>query len=72
MIRQEVYHKIVEHLNHARAKHPTWIDSPCFIISIAAEEFGEWVKEMNDGSEERRREECLDLIAVLIRFLEGE
>lgn len=74
MISHEVYCDIVKHLEKARKKHPIWLPDPCLCltVAIAAEEFGEWAKEMNDNNVEGSREECLDLIAVLIRYLEGK
>lgn len=60
------------HLKKAREKHPYFTGTLQETIAIAAEEFGEWAKELNDGNFNRSREECLDLIAVLVRHIEGD
>ena len=57
---------------NACAKHPLFATNEAQAICIAAEEFGEWSKEINEGKVELAREECLDLLAVLIRYLQGE
>lgn len=62
--------RISEHLKHAREKHPVFCNNKEQAVSIAAEEFGEWAKEVNDKNDYKSKEECLDLIAVLIRYLE--
>ena len=56
----------------ARAKHPLFATNEAQAICIAAEEFGEWSKEINEGRKDLAHEECLDLLVVLIRYLQGE
>ena len=73
---------IEEHLDKAREKHPRFVEG-MHVPAIAAEEFGEMVKEINDAYYENNRiirqklikcakSEALDLIAVLIRFIEDD
>lgn len=69
---QKTIQEIELHLAKARAKHPLFATNDQQAICIAAEEFGEWSKEINEGEKELAREECLDLLVVLIRYLQGE
>lgn len=71
-MKQKTILEIETHLAKARAKHPLFATNEAQAICIAAEEFGEWSKEINEGKIELAREECLDLLAVLIRYLQGE
>ena len=71
-MKERTIQDIDRHLQHAREKHPFFCGTLSQAVAIAAEEFGEWVKELNDCSFTRSREECLDLIAVLVRHLEGD
>ena len=75
--------KIDTHLKKARKKHPLFIEGIIQLPAIATEELGEMVKEINDAyysSNEKIRKkliqcaksEALDLIAVLVRFIEGD
>lgn len=75
---------IDEHLEKARKKHPLFtIEGIIQIPAIATEELGEMTKEINDcyfsktvSSQIKHKKlaqnEALDLIAVLVRFIEGE
>ena len=71
-MKQKTILEIETHLAKARAKHPLFAKNESQAICIAAEEFGEWSKEINEGKKELAREECLDLLVVLIRYLQGE
>ena len=71
-MKQKTIQEIEKHLAKARAKHPLFVTNEAQAVCIAAEEFGEWSKEINEESKELAREECLDLLAVLIRYLQGE
>ena len=64
--------RIMSAVARAREKHPHFIDMPEQAVAIAAEEFGEWAKEVNERRALRAQEEALDLIAVLVRFLEND
>ena len=74
---------IEEHLDKARSKHPRFVEGLIQVPAIAAEELGEMVKEINDAYYESNtqirkkliqcaKSEALDLIAVLIRFIEDD
>lgn len=83
-MKQSTIKKINEHLEKARKKHPEFAPQEEFqIVSIATEELGEIAKAINDynsfkftlkgaNAMEQAREETLDLIAVLIRFIEED
>lgn len=83
-MKQSTIKKINEHLEKARNKHPEFAPGgPLQVVSIATEELGEMAKEINDNSFkftlnkganaiERAKDEALDLIAVLIRLIEGD
>lgn len=76
--------RIDEHLEKARKKHPRFTNQGIIELpSIATEELGEMVKEINNFYYEpnlkkmvkyrkQAQNEALDLIAVLVRFIEGE
>lgn len=59
-------------LVRARKKHPNFAVSLPWVVSIGAEEFGEFAQAINDNKLKEARSEALDLIAVLIRYLEGD
>ena len=75
---------IDEHLKKARVKHTMFAPAgDSQIVAVATEELGEMAKELNDSyfSETTKeyfrhkklaREEALDLVVVLIRFIEGD
>lgn len=76
--------KLIEkHLKKARKKHPCFASSLLHFSSIATEELGEMVKNINDAYITANikksnnlinmaKDEALDLIAVLIRFIEND
>lgn len=63
--------RIMSAVERAREKHPNFVNTPEQAVAIAAEEFGEWAKEINDNRPLLAQEEALDLIAVLVRYLEN-
>ena len=74
---------IEKHLFKARSKHPRFVEGLIQVPAIATEELGEMVKDINNayyanGDIEREilmkgaKSEALDLIAVLIRFIEDD
>lgn len=77
---------IEEHLDKAREKHPCFtIEGIIQVPAIATEELGEMTKEINEAyffrsksakkylkHKQLAEEEAFDLIAVLIRFIEGD
>ena len=69
----KTFSDISKHLSKARNKHPYFADSRYRVVSIAAEELGEFAQAINDNKPiEEIKSEALDLIAVLVRFLEGD
>ena len=64
--------RIVTHVRHAREKHPGWRKTPLYVKSVAALEWGEWEHAVEWENRSRAEEEALDLIAVLVRFIEGD
>lgn len=56
----------------ARKKHPKFAFSTAQVVSIAAEELGEFAQAINDGDLKAADLEARDLIAVLVRFLERD
>ena len=69
----ETFSDISKHLAKARKKHPFFANSRYRVVSIAAEELGEFAQAINDNKPiEEIKSEALDIIAVLVRFLEGD
>ena len=64
--------KVYIHLQNVRKKHPVFSHSRWQTVSIAAEEFGEWAQAVNDKDYEKAKQEAADLIAVIIRHIEGD
>ena len=83
-MKQSTIKQINEHLEKARKKHPEFALGESFqVVSLATEELGEFAKEINEydsfqftlkgaNAMERAKDEALDLVAVLIRFIEGD
>ena len=81
---QQTIKLIDRHLKKARKKHPIFVtEGNIQVPTLAAEELGEMAKEINDAWYAKTNEQCrkhkdlaikeaLDLIAILIRFIEGE
>ncbi len=66
----QTMNKILQAAARARKKHPHFADNRFHAVSLAAEELGEWARAVNDGHIVRAEEEALDVIAVMVRFLE--
>lgn len=64
--------EIIKAVERARKKHPYFAGTAWETVSLAAEELGEFAKEVNKGDYAQARKEALDTIAVLVRFLEGD
>jgi hypothetical protein len=62
----------VTHVRHAREKHPAWRKTTQYVQSVAGLEWREWHHALDWENRSRAEEEALDLIAVLIRFVEGD
>lgn len=56
----------------ARSIHPHFADNAFQVISLATEELGEFAQAVNDKKPRKARQEALDLIAVLVRYLEKD
>ena len=55
---------------NACAKHPLFAENEYQVVSLAAEELGEFAQAINDKDTEKARKEALDTIAVLVRYLQ--
>ena len=64
--------EIIQAVQRARKKHPHFADNRFHAVSLASEELGEFSKAVNEGKLEQARQEALDTIAVLVRFLESD
>lgn len=56
-------------VRHAEQKHPVFAESGYQVVSILAEETGEFAQAINDKDFNKAESEALDIIAVCIRFL---
>ena len=57
---------------NACAKHPLFATSTHEVVSLATEELGEFAQAVNDRNQELSKKEALDLIAVIVRYLQEE
>lgn len=57
---------------HARHKHPDWLKRDDYVLSVAEMEWHEFAHALSWEGRKRAEEEALDLIAVLVRFIEGD
>ncbi len=78
-MKQSTIKQINEHLEKARKKHPVFSCVLTETVSIATEELGEFAQAINDYNAtgknknlQKAQSEALDLIAVLIRFIERD
>ena len=55
---------------NACAKHPLFATSIHEVVSLATEELGEFAQAVNDRNPELAKKEALDLIAVMVRYLQ--
>ena len=55
---------------NACAKHPLFATSAHEVVSLATEELGEFARAVNDRNPELAKKEALDLIAVIVRYLQ--
>ena len=63
---------IVEAVRHAREKHPDWRKTQDYVVSVAELEWNEVRHAIAWESRKRAKAEALDLVAVLVRFIEGD
>lgn len=68
----DVLKRIMDRVNHARTKHPDWLKRDDYVLSVAEMEWYEFCHALNWEGRTRAGEEALDLIAVLVRYLEGD
>lgn len=71
-MRQSTTEDINFAVKRARKKHDYFAEDDFQIVSLAAEELGEFAQAINDGDKIRAHVEALDLIVVLVRYLEGD
>ena len=64
--------RISKHVDHAREKHPEWRKTAEYALSVADLEYGELRHALHWESPKRQEEEALDMIAVLVRIIEGD
>ena len=63
---------ISQRVHHARRKHPMFAVGRYQALGVIEDEFKEFSHAIFHESEDRRRDEALDVIATCIRFLCGE
>ena len=61
--------KIEKAVKKAELKHPVFAESGYQVVSILAEETGEFAQAVNDKDFNKAESEALDIIATCIRFL---
>lgn len=71
-IRKETMDEIEYATLAARSIHPNFADNAFQVIFLATEELGEFAQAVNDKKPRKARQEALDLIAVLVRYLEKD
>ena len=71
-MKPETLDSIASRVNHARTKHPEWIKNDEYVCAIAELEWNEFKHALNWEGRSRAEDEALDLIAVLVRFIEGD
>ena len=71
-MKPETVERLENHVSHARNKHPEWIKSADYVVDVAEQEWGEVKHALRWEGRERAKEEAYDLMAVLVRFIEGD
>lgn len=69
---KDIISDIEQAVANACAKHPLFATSTHEVVSLATEELGEFAQAVNDRNPESAKKEALDLIAVMIRYLQEE
>ena len=59
-------------IEHARKKHPVFAEGAYHALGVIEAEFHELEYAVEHESEERQKDEALDVIATCVRFLCGE
>ena len=63
---------ISQRVHHARKKHPVFAEGLFHALGVIESEFHELEYAIEHESEDRQRDEALDVIATCFRFLCGE
>lgn len=69
---KKIISDIEQAVANACAKHPLFATSTHEVVSLATEELGEFAQAVNDRNQELAKKEALDLIAVMVRYLQEE
>lgn len=68
----EVLQRMGARLDNARAKHPVFAEGKFQALGVIGGEYGELVQAVERESEERIRDELLDVVATCVRMLNDE
>ena len=68
----ELFQKIEERLAHARNKHPVFAEGKYHALGVIGEEFRELEHAVIYESDERQKDEALDVAITAIRFVQEE
>ena len=63
---------IVQAVRQARAKHPEWRKTAEYAASVVNLEWNEFQHAVRWETKKRAKEEAMDMVAVLVRFIEGD
>lgn len=67
-----LFQDIAARVEHARQKHPVFAEGTFHALGVIEAEYHELEYAVEHESEDRQRDEALDVIATCIRFLCGE
>ena len=67
-----LFQDIAARVEHARKKHPLFAEGKFHALGVIESEFRELEYAIDHESEDRQRDEALDVIATCVRFLCGE
>ena len=65
----KLFQEIAGRVGHARQKHPLFAEGKFHALGVIENEFRELEYAIEHESEDRQRDEALDVIATCIRFL---
>lgn len=68
----KLFQNIAARVEHAREKHPVFAEGSFHALGVIESEFHELEYSIEHESEDRQRDEALDVIATCFRFLCGE
>lgn len=72
LIRLETLFDVEDRLRWARTKHPRYADNPREALSVIRAEVDELEQAVRYETEQRIRDEALDVAATVLRLLEGD